>query len=47
MKQIIYDYIHCTDLEFLIKHPFATSLPIIIAMVICGLIILFNNRRKK
>lgn len=23
MKELINDYIHCTELEFLIKHPFA------------------------
>lgn len=31
MKEVIYDYIHCTEMEFLIKHPF----------VIVGLLIIF------
>ena len=48
MKQIIYDYIHCTDLEFLIKHPFVTVvLPVAIALVLIWFIPWFINRRNK
>ena len=43
MKQIIYDYIHCTDLEFLIKHPFITLIPVAIALVL----VWFISRRNK
>lgn len=47
MKQIIYDYIHCTDLEFLIKHPFVTLIPVAIALVLIWFIPWFINRRNK
>lgn len=47
MKQIIYDYIHCTDLEFLIKHPFVTLIPVAIALVLILFIPWFINRRNK
>lgn len=47
MKQIIYDYIHCTDLEFLIKHPFVTLIPVAIPLVLIWFIHWFINRRNK
>lgn len=46
MKQIISDYIHCTQTEFLLKHPFVV-LGMLATFIIAFLIVDYIKGRGK
>ena len=45
MKEIIYDYIHCTEMEFLIKHPFVILGSFVVTAVALMLVYYFKGRK--
>ena len=47
MKQIISDYIHLTQMEFLIKHPFVIIGVFVVFVLIMELIWYIQKRRRK
>ena len=47
MKQIVSDYIHCTEMEFLIKHPFVIIGVFVVFVLIMELIWYIQKRKKK
>lgn len=46
MKEIIHDFIHCTEMEFLIKHPFVIVGLFIILVGLYALIDLIRRGKK-
>ena len=47
MKQILSDYIHLTQMEFLIKHPFVIIGMFVVSVLIMELIWFIQKRKKK
>ena len=47
MKQILSDYIHLTQMEFLIKHPFVIIGMFVVMILIWELIWFIQKRKKK
>ena len=47
MKQIISDYIHCTEMEFLIKHPFVIIGFFVVMILIWELVWFIQNQKRK
>ena len=46
MKDILYDYIHCTDLEFWIKHPLFMLSFILIVIVVMSFVLWIINKKN-
>ena len=44
MKEIIYDYIHCTQMEFMIKHPFVILGIVVVTVVLMLLELHFKKK---
>ena len=47
MKQILSDYVHLTQMEFLIKHPFVIIGEFVVFFLIMELIWFVQKRKKK
>jgi hypothetical protein len=47
MKEIISDYIHCTNMEFIIKHPLVVLGSILVIIEVFEIIELIKSWRNK
>ena len=45
-KQLLDDYIHCTQMEFIIKHPVAIIIFFVMVIVFTIVADLLKNRKK-